>query len=102
MHHVCICSETVRRAIGVFWLRQRSLWWGRRGALDPFRVMSSFLSDLPMMLMIISDNVDPPFPVYGGLFQHEAIMLLRRFYIQENENGLLIELGYFSLTRNAC
>lgn len=25
--------------------------------------------------------------MYGGLFQKEAIMLLRRFYIQENEKG---------------
>jgi tRNA-specific adenosine deaminase 2 len=25
--------------------------------------------------------------VYGGLFQKEAIMLLRRFYIQENDKG---------------
>ena len=37
-----------------------------------------------------SKNVDPPYPVFGGLFQHEAIMLLRRFYIQENENGACI------------
>ena len=33
-------------------------------------------------------SVDPPFPVYGGLFREEAIMLLRRFYVQENEKGL--------------
>ena len=37
-----------------------------------------------------SKNVDPPYPAFGGLFQHEAIMLLRRFYIQENENGAYI------------
>jgi hypothetical protein len=36
--------------------------------------------------------VDPPYPVFGGLFQQEAIMLLRRFYIQENENGMLFFL----------
>ncbi|KAK4893504.1 tRNA(adenine34) deaminase [Elasticomyces elasticus] len=28
--------------------------------------------------------VDPPYPVYGGLFREEAIMLLRKFYVQEN------------------
>lgn len=33
------------------------------------------------------DGVDPTYPVYGGLFREEAIMLLRRFYVQENEKG---------------
>lgn len=32
-------------------------------------------------------SIDPPYPVYGGLFSKEAVMLLRRFYIQENEKG---------------
>lgn len=32
-------------------------------------------------------SVDRPFPVYGGLFREEAIMLLRRFYVQENDKG---------------
>lgn len=32
-------------------------------------------------------GIDPPYPVYGGLFREEAIMLLRRFYVQENEKG---------------
>jgi hypothetical protein len=31
--------------------------------------------------------VDPPYPSYGGLFKEEAVMMLRRFYIQENERG---------------
>ena len=34
-----------------------------------------------------SPGIDPPYPVYGGLFHEEAIMLLRRFYIQENDRG---------------
>ena len=32
-------------------------------------------------------SVDPAYPVYGGLYREEAIMLLRRFYVQENEKG---------------
>lgn len=40
-----------------------------------------------------SPGVDPPYPVYGGIFREEAIMLLRRFYVQENEKGI---------TRAAC
>ncbi|KAI9890160.1 MAG: tRNA(adenine34) deaminase [Vezdaea aestivalis] len=31
-----------------------------------------------------SQDIDPPYPAYGGLFRAEAIMLLRRFYIREN------------------
>lgn len=37
------------------------------------------------VLSIHSDpSVDKPFPAYGGLFRDQAIMLLRRFYVQEN------------------
>ncbi|KAF2147707.1 cytidine deaminase-like protein, partial [Myriangium duriaei CBS 260.36] len=32
-------------------------------------------------------GIDPPYPVYGGIFREEAIMLLRRFYVQENEKA---------------
>lgn len=35
-----------------------------------------------------SKSIDPSYPVYGGLFRQEAIMLLRRFYIRENEKGI--------------
>ncbi|RMZ76603.1 hypothetical protein DV738_g4799, partial [Chaetothyriales sp. CBS 135597] len=31
--------------------------------------------------------LDPGYRSYGGIFRKEAIMLLRRFYIQENENA---------------
>jgi hypothetical protein len=34
-----------------------------------------------------SPSIDPPYPVYGGYFREESIMLLRRFYVQENEKG---------------
>lgn len=34
-------------------------------------------------------GIDSSFPCYGGLFREEAIMLLRRFYVQENEKGQL-------------
>ncbi|PKX99897.1 cytidine and deoxycytidylate deaminase zinc-binding domain protein [Aspergillus campestris IBT 28561] len=40
------------------------------------------------ILSLHSDHtIDPPYPVYGGLFREEAIMLLRRFYIQENDKA---------------
>lgn len=34
-----------------------------------------------------SPSIDPPYPAHGGILWKEAIMLLRRFYVQENENG---------------
>jgi len=37
-----------------------------------------------------SPNVNNPYPAYGGLFREEAIMLLRRFYVQENEKGSIM------------
>ncbi|KAL4758426.1 nucleoside deaminase [Aspergillus foveolatus] len=40
------------------------------------------------ILSLHSDSaIDPPYPVHGGLQRKEAIMLLRRFYIQENEKA---------------
>jgi tRNA-specific adenosine deaminase 2 len=40
------------------------------------------------VLAIHSDpNIDVGYPSYGGLYRAEAIMLLRRFYIQENDNA---------------
>ncbi|KAM0714382.1 hypothetical protein Q7P37_010169 [Cladosporium fusiforme] len=40
-----------------------------------------------VMTVHMDEGVDPPFPVYGGLFREEAIMLLRRFYVQENDKA---------------
>lgn len=34
-----------------------------------------------------SPSVDPPYPAHGGIYREEAIMLLRRFYVQQNEKG---------------
>lgn len=51
------------------------------------------------MLMRTDDSpsVDAPYPVYGGLFREEAIMLLRRFYVQENDKGKSVEHVYIFL-----
>ena len=37
--------------------------------------------------MICSLSIDRPYPVYGGIFREEAIILLRKFYVQENEKA---------------
>ncbi|KAH7078026.1 cytidine deaminase-like protein [Paraphoma chrysanthemicola] len=40
------------------------------------------------VLNIHSDpSIDKPYPVTGGIFREEAIMLLRKFYVQENEKA---------------
>ncbi|KAF2658023.1 cytidine deaminase-like protein [Lophiostoma macrostomum CBS 122681] len=40
------------------------------------------------VLNIHSDpSVDKPYPVTGGIFREEAILLLRKFYVQENEKA---------------
>lgn len=52
-----------------------------------YTLSKSIKSDRAMGLTRYSSSVDPDYPVYGGLFEKEAIMLLRRFYIQENEKG---------------
>lgn len=33
------------------------------------------------------ESVDPPYEVSGGWLREEAIMMLRRFYVQENGKG---------------
>lgn len=44
------------------------------------------------VLTLNSVAIDPPYPVHSGLFHKEAIMLLRRFYIQENEKGMCLQV----------
>ncbi len=40
------------------------------------------------VLAIHSDpSIDPPYAVYGGFYRKEAILLLRRFYVQQNEKA---------------
>ena len=40
------------------------------------------------VLSVHSDpGIDPPYVSHGGLYRKEAIMLLRRFYIQQNEKA---------------
>ena len=36
-----------------------------------------------------SPGIEPPYVVHGGIFREEAIMLLRRFYVQQNDKGEL-------------
>ena len=46
------------------------------------------------VLMMFSPSIDPPYPSFGGLFREEAIMLLRRFYVQTNEKGRAKSIGH--------
>ena len=44
-----------------------------------------------MLTQRISEGIEPTYPSQGGIFRDKAIMLLRRFYVQENEKGELLE-----------
>jgi tRNA-specific adenosine deaminase 2 len=50
-------------------------------------VHSPILTHHITSLMQISPSIDKPYPVTGGIFREEAIMLLRKFYVQENEKA---------------
>lgn len=47
-----------------------------------------------VMTVHMDEGVDKPYPVFGGLYREEAIMLLRRFYVQENDKGELTSIAY--------
>lgn len=49
-----------------------------------------------------SKGVDHGYPVYGGIFREEAIMLLRRFYVQENEKGIRSPVILTSPSLSVC
>lgn len=51
---------------------------------------SKLFSDVSFSNALIghSPSVDKPYPVVGGIFREEAIMLLRKFYVQENGKGM--------------
>ncbi|KAJ8106082.1 hypothetical protein OPT61_g9778 [Boeremia exigua] len=50
----------------------------------------SILSETDLYVTVepcVIPSVDKPYPVTGGIFREEAIMLLRKFYVQENEKA---------------
>ncbi|EKV15884.1 hypothetical protein PDIG_22390 [Penicillium digitatum PHI26] len=55
-------------------------------ALKQYRIRKTPSTDRTRLIEF-SSSIDLSYPVYGGLFREEAIMLLRRFYIQENEKA---------------
>ncbi|KAI9736291.1 MAG: tRNA(adenine34) deaminase [Cirrosporium novae-zelandiae] len=70
----CImCASALRQ------YKIRSVYYGC--ANDRFGGVGGVLS------IHMDPSVDPPYPAIGGIFREEAIMLLRQFYIQENEKG---------------
>lgn len=44
---------------------------------------------------MFSKDVNPPYKVYGGIYREEAIMMLRRFYVQENGKGKISRPFFF-------
>lgn len=52
--------------------------------------------DMTISLRHASPSIDKAYPAYGGIFREEAILLLRRFYVQENQKGKYIPFGKIS------
>lgn len=48
---------------------------------------------------MLSPGVNRPFEAQGGIFREEAIMLLRRFYVQENERGVCLTFFFLAKPR---
>ena len=40
-----------------------------------------------LLISTTSSSIDPAYQTYGGIFREEAILLLRKFYVQENDKG---------------
>lgn len=56
------------------------------------------VSSMWLLLTSHSPGVDSPYPAVGGIYRDESIMLLRRFYVQENEKGrVLFPVDHFML-----
>jgi len=88
MCHVCFSSTPIWHQSSIFWLSQRAVWWDWRCAYDTYRVSYlEYLHSGHRRLTPCSTSIDSPYPVYGGIYRDEAIMLLRRFYVQENEKA---------------
>ena len=51
-----------------------------------FHIIKRILESI--LISLRSPALGPPYSVYGGIYREEAIMLLRRFYVQENEKGI--------------
>lgn len=86
VHHVCFHVAAVWHQVRVLWVLERQVWRNGRRVEHTFRVSLSSVHSA-VAHRILSASIDPPYPAYGGLFREEAIMLLRRFYVQENEKG---------------
>jgi hypothetical protein len=65
-------------------LADAEVWW-----MSIRRMSTTASPDLKNALLTGSELVDThiPFLAEGGYYREEAIMLLRRFYMSENQNG---------------
>jgi tRNA-specific adenosine deaminase 2 len=66
---------------------ERALWRNWRSPEHSLRVGEHVYQHDTYVLTSHSPSVDKPYPVTGGIFREEAIMLLRKFYVQENEKA---------------
>lgn len=87
----CIMCASALRQYGI-----RAVYYGcnneKFGGTGGVLTIHSEYSDTHMRSTLLittsSPSVNPPYDATGGIFREEAIMLLRRFYVQENEKGI--------------
>ena len=69
--------------------------FGGNGGVLSIHTEYAYFPELERILLLIvhSPSVDLPYIAQGGIFRENAIMLLRRFYVQENEKGKSAKAG---------
>jgi tRNA-specific adenosine deaminase 2 len=86
----CVMCASMLRQYGiraVYFGCWNERFGGTGGVLNIHNEYGISVSCLSCMLISPSPSVDKPYPVHGGIFREEAILLLRKFYVQENEKA---------------
>ncbi len=88
MYHVWVCPAAIGYQGGLLRLCQRQIWrmWERLG--DERVCCPLHHPTLADFCRRIYHPVHPVYKAIGGYLREEAIMILRRFYITENTNGV--------------
>lgn len=86
----CVMCASMLRQYGiraVYFGCWNERFGGTGGVLNIHNEYATLNHCLSCVLIFSSPSVDKPYPVHGGIFREEAILLLRKFYVQENEKA---------------
>jgi len=83
MYYVCECSSSTWDQERLLWLCKWTIWrvW----------ICIKCESNVPLLTIMywFRDDGELAFQTYPGIYREEAIMLLRDFYMQENQHGIV-------------